>query len=107
MNERGAPAGTGAARLEARVSGRVQGVGFRYFVRSAALQRRLDGWVANRADGTVEAVAEGERSALEAFAELLSVGPPGAHVSDVDVRWSVPTGEFDGFGVRSGSHSGD
>jgi len=87
--------------------GRVQGVGFRAFARREALALGLAGWVANRSDGSVEAVAEGDRAELERFAERLSVGPPGASVRDVDLRWSPAAGGFDRFGVRSGAHSGD
>jgi acylphosphatase len=89
------------------VTGLVQGVGFRYFVRSRAMHLGLDGWVANRADGSVAVVAEGERADLERLAEALSVGPPGASVRDVEVEWSASTGGLQGFAVRSGSHPGD
>jgi acylphosphatase len=107
MRERDAPAGAGPARLEATVSGLVQGVGFRYFVRTEANRLGVGGWVANLPDGSVTVVAEGERSALEQLAEALSVGPPGAAVRDVDLRWARPTGGFLGFGIRSGAHPGD
>ena len=107
MTLAGAPNGPGAARLDARVQGVVQGVGFRYFVRREALRLGLSGWVANEPDGSVAAVAEGPVAALEQFAELLSVGPAGASVTDVDVRWGPATGTFTGFGVRAGAHSGD
>jgi acylphosphatase len=107
VTDRGAPAGDGSARLEATVRGFVQGVGFRYFVRTQALQLGVDGWVANLPDGSVAVVAEGERSALERFAEALSVGPPGASVRDVDVQWTAAVGGLLGFGIRSGAHPGD
>ena len=107
MTDRGAPAGDGPARLEATISGLVQGVGFRYFVRREALRLGVDGWVANLPNGSVAVVAEGERSALERLAEALSVGPPGASVRDVDVQWTGVVGGFVGFGIRSGAHSGD
>ncbi len=107
MKQAGAPNGSGIARLDARIEGVVQGVGFRYFVRREALRLELSGWVANEPDGTVEAAAEGPVAALEQFAELLSMGPPGASVTNVDVRWGPATGGFQGFGVRAGGHSGD
>jgi len=107
MSLAGAPNGSGAARVDARVQGVVQGVGFRYFVRREALRLGLSGWVANEPDGSVAAVAEGPVAALEQFVELLSVGPPGASVTDIDVRWDPATGGFAGFGVRAGAHSGD
>ena len=107
MNEPTPPRATGIARLEARIRGRVQGVGFRYFVRSEAQRRGLSGWVANEADGSVAVVAEGRRGELEAFAEALALGPRGALVSQVDIRWPPAAGHSAGFEVRAGGHSGD
>ena len=104
---RGPPSGFGPARLHAVVRGQVQGVGFRYFVRREALRLRLTGWVANRADGSVECTAEGDRGGLEQFVELLTVGPRGASVHDVAVDWGLPGDAFDAFSVRTGSHPGD
>ena len=65
------------------VSGRVQGVGFRWFVREAARQHRLAGWVRNRPDGSVELEAAGDDAAFREFMETLRQGPPGARVDDV------------------------
>ena len=96
-----------AARLEAVVRGRVQGVGFRWYVIEAAGRLGLDGWVANEADGTVRCVAEGDRAALSALLEALRSGPRGARVDGVEVTWLAATGGFDGFGARSGGHRGD
>ena len=59
-----------AERLEATVRGRVQGVGFRYFVVRRAMQLDLAGWVANAADGTVVCVAEGAPDALDTLEEI-------------------------------------
>jgi acylphosphatase len=95
------------ARLDASVRGRVQGVGFRYFVRGEAARLGIKGWVANQADGSVRCVAEGPRTSLEALLVSLREGPPGAVVRDVSTTWSEPTGEFDAFGVRSAGHRGD
>jgi acylphosphatase len=67
-----------------RVRGRVQGVGFRYFVRRAARDLGLEGGVRNDADGAVTAVAAGSDDALERFAAALADGPPAARVSGVD-----------------------
>jgi acylphosphatase len=94
-------------RLEAVVRGRVQGVGFRWFVVREAEHLGLAGWVANEPDGSVRAVAEGPRADLDVFAEGLSVGPAGARVSDVSLTWSAARGAGPGFTVRSGSHPGD
>ncbi len=95
------------ARLEATVRGRVQGVGFRYFIVRRARNHGLDGWVANEADGSVRCVAEGPRADLERLLAELEAGPPSAIVERVDTRWSVATGKFLLFGIRSGAHRGD
>src|SRR5687768_13846539 len=94
------------ARLDALVSGRVQGVGFRWFVVDAAERLGLDGWVANQADGRVRCVAEGSRAALDALIRELERGPSGARVAGVETSWLAPTGEFHGFAIRSGGHRG-
>jgi acylphosphatase len=94
-------------RLEALVRGRVQGVGFRWFVVIEAERRGLQGWVANEADGSVRVVAEGRRGDLDQLAERLTVGPSGAHVVDVSLHWSTALGADQGFTVRSGGHTGD
>lgn len=87
-------------RLHAVVRGRVQGVGFRYTTLRRALSLGLVGWVANRHDGSVEVVAEGERAALDTFLEFLHIGPPAAEVREVDLQWTTASGEFKTFGVR-------
>jgi acylphosphatase len=88
------------ARLHASVHGHVQGVNFRYYTVRTAQRLGLTGWVANRWDGTVETVAEGQRQALEEFRGFLHRGSPSAMVQRVDVKWGTPTGEFRRFGVR-------
>ena len=96
-----------AERLDARVVGRVHGVGFRYFVLREAQALGLRGWVANLADGSVQCVAEGPRDRLEALLDRLREGPPAAIVDGVGVAWMTATGRFGSFGVRSGAHPGD
>lgn len=81
------------------ISGRVQGVGFRYFVRECAGIEGLGGWVRNLADGRVEAVAEGDRDAVERFERRIRRGPPGARVDHVDVTEDHATGFVGGFQV--------
>ena len=81
------------------VHGYVQGVGFRYSVARAAQTRGLAGWVANRADGTVEAVVEGEPEAVDALVRFCREGPRGAAVDRVDVEEEQPEG-LSGFCVR-------
>jgi acylphosphatase len=83
-----------------RVTGLVQGVGFRYALRDEAQRLGLRGWVRNRADGSVELVAEGPRPALEAFAEALRRGPPAADVEEVDCAWEAASGGFGEFAIR-------
>ena len=98
---------TDDTRLVATVHGRVQGVGFRWFVQRTARRLELHGWTANQPDGSVHVVAEGPRAVLEELAEELHRGPAGAAVERVDVRHTAPTGEFDGFAIRAGAHRGD
>lgn len=87
-------------RLEARVVGRVQGVGFRHFTTQQARRLGVDGWVRNEPDGSVRVVAEGPREALDAFLDRLRQGPSGARVTDVDSGWSRASREMSGFTVR-------
>ena len=69
--------------LHVRISGRVQGVGFRWFVREEARRLGLSGWVTNLPSGDVEVEAGGERSSLERLRGALQVGPSGAQVDEV------------------------
>ena len=82
-----------------RITGRVQGVGFRYFVRGLARRCRVAGWVRNAPDGSVEAVAAGERDSLEIFESELARGPELSRVESVDVA-EAPEEELSGFEVR-------
>jgi acylphosphatase len=75
------------------VHGRVQGVFFRESVRTKAQQRGVNGWVANRPDGAVEAVFEGEAEAVERLVDFCRRGPRGAQVESVDVFEEEPEGE--------------
>jgi acylphosphatase len=81
------------------VHGHVQGVFFRDSVRRLAQQRGVTGWVANRSDGAVEAVLEGEPDAVERLVDLCRAGPRGARVDSVDVVAEEPEG-LSGFNVR-------
>lgn len=94
-------------RLEATVRGMVQGVGFRWFVVREADRLGLTGWTANEPDGSVAVVAEGMPGALDAMADSLRYGPPGAAVERFEERRLPATGEFSAFRIRPGSHSGD
>jgi acylphosphatase len=81
------------------ISGRVQGVGFRFFTEDAARREGIDGWVRNLPDGSVEVRAEGDAEAMERFERAVRHGPPAARVDDVDVTENVPTGAT-GFTTR-------
>ena len=87
-------------RAEVRVSGRVQGVWFRQSTKNTAEQHGVNGWCQNSPDGSVEAVFEGEKNAVEAVVNWCKRGPDMAHVDDLQVEWKTPTGESDRFQVR-------
>lgn len=72
-------------RIRFVVTGRVQGVGFRWFIRAEARPLGLNGWVRNRPDGAVEGEVEGRDDAIEALIPCLEVGPPSAIVTNVEI----------------------
>lgn len=84
-------------RIHAFVSGKVQGVFFRYHTVKKAKKEGLKGWVRNTEDDRVEAVAEGGKEALEDFISFLWEGSPQAEVEDVRIEWQEPEGESDFF----------
>ena len=90
----------GMRRATLRIRGKVQGVFFRESSRGEAARLGLTGWVRNREDGSVEAVAEGEPAALEEFIRWCHRGPQAARVTDVERSDSEPTGEFRTFIVE-------
>ncbi len=93
-------AAEGIERLSATVTGRVQGVGFRWWVRSSADRMRLTGWVMNGDDErTVELVAEGPCAALDELERLLQQGPPGAVVDRVEASRSPASGTYPRFQI--------
>jgi acylphosphatase len=87
-------------RLTAWVRGHVQGVGFRWWVRSRALELGLAGSASNLADGRVEVVAEGPRAACDRLLALLRGGETPGMVSGVVERWTEPRGDLRGFVER-------
>ena len=87
-------------RMEAVVTGYVQGVSFRYYAREEARRLGLTGWVANSPDGSVRVVVEGSQKKLGEFSNFLLAGSPQAHVDHVQADWLDATGEFSGFSVR-------
>jgi acylphosphatase len=86
-------------RARVVVRGAVQGVFFRVETRDRARTLGIGGWVRNTADGSVEAVFEGEDERVESMVDWCGRGPRGARVDDVDVTWADPQGE-DGFSIR-------
>ena len=83
------------------VSGRVQGVGYRYFTQEAAMLEGLSGWVRNLPDGSVEIFAEGDAEAVERFSHRLAQGPPLSRVKSVSTDEETPSGRGGPFTVRS------
>jgi acylphosphatase len=81
------------------ISGRVQGVGFRWFARDAARREGVFGWVRNLPDGRVEALVEGEADAVERTERALRRGPGSAHVKDVFVDDQDATGAYKDFSI--------
>jgi acylphosphatase len=91
---------TGHERLSARVIGRVQGVGYRWWARARADEMGLTGWVANDPDDrAVEVVAEGTPEALDAFERLLWAGPSSAQVEQVEASREPASGGFRRFEI--------
>ncbi len=99
--------GDAPVRLDATVIGRVQGVGYRYFVLETATSLGLSGWVANEPGGSVRCVAEGPQAALQELLLALERGPFGARVETVRTTWGTAAGTFTRFDIRSGGHTGD
>jgi acylphosphatase len=90
-------------RVHLIVQGRVQGVGFRYFVAENAAELGLSGWVRNRFDDSVELVAEGSRKSLDDLINRVKKGPRSAFVSECQVEWQDFTGEFQRFSILATS----
>jgi acylphosphatase len=82
------------------IRGDVQGVGYRFFAQRAAARHQVTGYVRNRADGTVEAWAEGQADNVEAFKHDLATGPRFASVEQVEEVTFDPTGEFSSFRIE-------
>lgn len=87
-------------RLHCRISGRVQGVGFRMFAQDTAIALGLTGWVRNQENtGGVEMVAEGSLADLQRLLEAVRRGPPGARVDHVEDTWGEASAGFDRFTI--------
>jgi len=86
-------------RAKVKISGRVQGVFYRFSTQEQAKMLGLTGWVKNNSDGTVEALFEGPKDKVEEILKWCKKGPPGALVSDVSVDWETFSGEFNDFKI--------
>jgi acylphosphatase len=83
------------------ISGRVQGVGFRYFLEDVARREGVSGYVRNLPDGRVEALVEGDATTVGRVEATLWSGPRGARVDDVTIDEVAPSGQHTGFRIRS------
>ena len=83
-----------------RVSGLVQGVGYRALLRHEARKRGVNGWVRNRTDGTVEAVLQGSREAVDAVLTWARLGPRGSRVAEVSESAAEREPLHAGFEIR-------
>ena len=86
-------------RLQATISGRVQGVAYRFYTREKARELGVCGWVQNLPDGDVLLLGEGPREALEALLSWCHQGPPMAQVTQIKSRWEKATGEYSQFHI--------
>jgi acylphosphatase len=101
VNAQGEEQALHRVRLRARISGRVQGVGFRWWARSQAERLGLTGWVRNdESERAVEVLAEGEPHNLDALEQALHAGPPGSKVERVEAWREPPSGEFVAFEIE-------
>ena len=82
------------------ISGRVQGVGFRYFTQAAATEEGLSGWVCNTPAGRVEVEADGDADAIARFEQRISRGPAGARVEHVETTDAASGVRGTGFRIR-------
>lgn len=82
------------------LSGRVQGVGFRYFTQRVAAQHGISGWVRNTPDGRVEIEAEADAEAMRQFEDRISAGPPGGHVDQLETTQIAVGPIRSGFSIR-------
>ena len=87
-------------RVHLFISGRVQGVGFRYAVEEKASALGINGWVRNLFDGRVEAIGEGENKLINEFVDFCRCGPCGAIVKDLIIEEETPVQNVKGFEIR-------
>ena len=86
-------------RAHVFITGRVQGVSFRWYTQSKAQELDLTGWVRNLWDGRVEVIFEGEEQAVRDVVSWCRTGPPTARVDTIEVTFEEPTGDFERFRI--------
>lgn len=86
-------------RVQLEISGRVQGVCYRYFTQQSAQAQGITGWVKNRVNGNVSALFEGDEHAVATVIDLCRQGPQMAHVDHIEIKQQTYTGEFDAFDI--------
>ena len=82
-----------------KITGKVQGVGFRYFVLRQAQELGITGWVSNKPNGDVEALVQGEKADLEEFVAKVKEGPSFSRVEDVSLNWLNKAEQYFGFEI--------
>ena len=87
-------------RAHLYISGRVQGVFFRAYMREEAEKLGLTGWVKNLPDGRVEAIIEGPEEKVKQLIKWAHHGPPAARVEKVEIKWEKPTNEYKTFTIK-------
>ena len=87
-------------QFEIKITGKVQGVGFRFFVQHHASQLGIKGWVKNTSDGNVLILAQGGAPEMEIFFNELRKGPPLARIKDITRDKAPVSNEYDGFRVK-------
>jgi len=87
------------ARVKIKVTGVVQGVGYRYYTYRIARGLALKGYVRNQKDGSVEVLAEGEKDKLMDLISELRIGPPSSRVDNLSVEWQESKNEFSDFRI--------
>ena len=85
--------------INMKITGKVQGVGFRYFVLQQAQELGIKGWVNNKPNGNVEALAQGEKADLERFIAKVKEGPSFSRVDDVNLNWVNEAEQYFGFEI--------
>ena len=88
------------ARVHAVISGEVQGVGYRYFVKRLAAELDINGWVKNNTDGTVELEAEGEKEKLSQYLQRLKTEHSYASIESVETKWLPFENKYSNFSIK-------